>query len=365
MSGGEAGELFKTGEAIGRWVVQDCISPGQPTVYRCHRADDDTQVALVKMMPKDAAFMEQARREVRILRNLDHPSIPRVIDFGLLRDRGVWVASNSFDGYTLADQLRDGPLDWREACRLFHQLSQALAHIHENAVVHQDVNPNKILLGDERVQLVGFECALDANEAQATTVPLGTISYLAPEVITEGETPGPRADLYALGVVFYEALTGRPAFPAALVDDQTEIKERMREWKTRANPLDPGEGFPKWLANLIRQATHPDPRERLPDMDAFHGWLDAASASWALEPTAPPAPVAAPPPLVPPPMLSVAAPSIAPPAALPAPLPPPQRGLSDGMVRPLIHLAAAALGIIFGFGFAMVVIVLIDSEYLL
>jgi len=340
-----------TGDVIGRWVVDHCISPGIPRLYMAYEFDDENTKALLTTLSLEGT--EQLRREASVLRALAHPAVPELIDFGVSNEHGLaWMATKEFDAETLQDRLLAGPILWQEACALFHQLAKGLRHAHEHSIVHRDVSPVKILLDRKgHAQVVGFEAAMDESElSQLAEVQMGPLGYLAPEVITKGRRAGPRADLYALGVVLYEALTGRPAFPAALMDGRADPLERMLDWKARSEPLRPSGDLPDWLKNLVEKATHPDPSERLPDMDAFVGWLDAARGFW--EPLArPERPVeadVAPPPIV------MAAPSLGAPAhPLPDPVP-------VTRVMPLAYFTAASLGVALGVVFSIVVILVVE-----
>jgi serine/threonine-protein kinase len=338
-----------TGDVIGRWVVDHCISPGIPRLYLAYDFDDEDTKALLTTLSLEGT--EQLRREASVLRALSHPSVPELIDFGVSNEHGLaWMATKEFDAETLQDRFLAGPIPWKEACSIFHQLARGLRHAHEHSIVHRDISPVKILLDrGNQAQIVGFETAMDESElSQAAEVQLGPLGYLAPEVITKGRRAGPRADLYALGVVLYEALTGRPAFPAALMDGRADPVERMLDWKTRSEPLRPTGDLPDWLKNIVEKATHPDPSERLPDLDAFVGWLDAARGFWEPKPPPEQAADATPPPLL------MAKPSLGEPAPV----------LSDpetvGRVMPLAYFTAAALGVAVGVVFSVLVILVVE-----
>jgi serine/threonine protein kinase len=276
--------LFNTEDVVGKWIIEQCISPAIPPLYRVHRKDDPDTIGQMQIWPLKPHNVDRLRREARILRDLDHPAIPRLIDFGQSGAlQAVWIVTDFFDGDPVSDLLMQGPLDWKEACVIALQIAECMRHMHSHGIVHHDVNPNKVIVDpDKKARLVGFEMAMsDLELARAARVDLGVLSYVAPEVLNDPEHLGERADLYALGVVFYELLTSRPAFPAALIEDELVAAHQMLEWKTHAEPLDPGDEVPSWLGNLIRKATHPEPEQRLPDMDAFVGWLEAAEAAFA------------------------------------------------------------------------------------
>jgi len=348
--------MLTVGDSLGCWVVSSCMNPGVPRLYAGHRHDDEEMRVLITTLPKQAQRIDQLRREASILRDLDHPAVPALVDFGLSREHAVvWMATAEFRGETLQDRLLSGPLPWKEACRVFHAVAEGLRYVHAHDIVHRDVHPGKILLGQEQAKIVGFESALHEGEAADSEVPLGPVGYLAPEVITFGAEVGPRADLYALGVSFFEALTGRPAFPAALMDERVDPRERMLDWKARSEPLRPTGDIPEWLGNLVAKATHPDPKERLPDLDAFVGWLEAARGFWEPEP----APVPAPAPATPP-ALMAARPSIAPLAPRRAQPVEPSDSPSARSWMAMAYTTGAGLGIAAGLVFGVLVILLVE-----
>lgn len=349
-------KMLAAGDLLGRWVVSACVSPGVPRLYTAHREDDEGLGVLVTTLPREARYVDRLRREAAVLRAMGHPAVPELVDFGTSREHDVvWMATRDFPGETLQDRLLSGPMPWKDACAVFQSVAQGLRHAHEHQIVHRDVHPAKILLGaDGAACVVGFESARNEADLEAAVdVPLGPVGYLAPEVITEGRNAGPRADLYALGVVFYEALTGRPAFPAALMDERVDPRERMLEWKARSKPLRPSD-VPDWLANLVEKATHPDPAQRLPDMDAFVMWLEAARGFW--EPEAREEAPSAVEVDAPPPMVLAVRPSLAPPRVEPVAT----AVIDPRPWLPLAYGAAATLGVTLGVLVSVLVILVVD-----
>ncbi len=359
MSSGEIVSLV--GGRIGEWEVDDLVAFGDPQRFLCRKGEgDDERSGLLAVASIGSDTEKRLQREHDALRVLDHPCLPKVLDFGRDESRRlVYLATDWFDGDALADWLITGPLDWKDACQVIRRVAEALAEVHNNSIVHRDVNPSKIQIGPNwSARLVGFDLALDsARSTTSADLPSGQIAYVAPEVIA-GNDQGPRSDLYALGVVFYEAITGRSAFPAALRSDR-DANQRALQWKTRAEPLDPGESAPPWLARLIQKATDPDPAKRLPDMDALIGWLDAAEAAWKAPREVAPPPVAAPPPVLQ--MAATIAPSIAPPPIRPierAPAPRPQAEAPSLLSPSLAYGLAVVLGVFAAFGFSALIIVI-------
>ena len=151
--------------------------------------------------------------------------------------------------------MQHGPLPVRDIRALGAALAAALAHVHARGFVHRDVKPANILLDhgrEPRLADFGIARALDGTVATATGAVAGTAAYLAPEQV-RGETVGPAADVYALGLVLIEARTGRREYPGAMVESATARLYRR--------PVVPS-GLPRGLAALLAAMTDPDPAAR-------------------------------------------------------------------------------------------------------
>jgi serine/threonine protein kinase len=275
--------MIGVGDRISLWVVDDLVSLTEPVVARCHHVDEVDRIAFLELHRRTPANETRQARKVAALRALDHECIPRLIEAGLdAATDMLWVATTPFPGEPLSELLQENPIDWRDACSIFRQVADALGQMHGLGLVHRDISPAAIRVGlDWRVYLVGLDLCMEADElARTATPPTGDLSYVAPEAIADANHHAPRADLYALGCSFYEALTGKSPFPAASWGESADAGTRALGWKTRAEALDPGEVAPPWLSGLIRKATDAQSEKRLPDMEAFIGWLDAAQAGW-------------------------------------------------------------------------------------
>ncbi len=267
--------------ALGPWVLDRTPWPSRPDAWLAHKTDRPDLQGIVVSWPDVSEGRASARRMVASLRTLAQEAIPLLLDTGTSEGR-VWVVTLPAEGELLSDILESGPVDWRDACTLVWSVGRALAVANGHGISHRDVSPTNIVVAaDWTAQLMGWDLAMDdAALAQAANPPLGDIKYVAPEVIAQPLQHGPRADLYALGIVFYEMMTGRSAFPAAAMGNRPEQAATMLEWKTRAAPLDASAHAPPWLASLLRRATDAAPEKRLPDVDALVGWLDAAQGAW-------------------------------------------------------------------------------------
>jgi serine/threonine protein kinase len=200
---------FRLHEALG--------SGGMGAVYRADDTRRGRAVALKFLLPHhnlDSSARARFLREANAIAMLDHPNLCTVYEFGTTDDGRLFMALALYDGETLRSRLgRDGRVSVREAVEIARQIAAGLHAAHSAGFVHRDLKPaNVMLLPDGSVRILDFGLAKARDHSLSTTsVRLGTVSYMSPEQIRAGEIDG-RADLWALGVVIYEMLTGRKPF---------------------------------------------------------------------------------------------------------------------------------------------------------
>lgn len=219
---------------------------GMGAVYKARQRHLDRIVALKILPPELAAesgFSERFAREARALARLSHPHLIALYDFG--QDGGLhWMAMEYVDGADLRKVLRTGALSAREVLRLVPQLSEALQYAHDQGVVHRDLKPENILIDSRgRVKIGDFGIAKSAHDSGTLTVTgqtLGSVHYMAPEQIGQAATVDHRADIYSLGVIIYEMLTGElPLGRFELPSQRVVVDVRMDEVVLRSLEREP------------------------------------------------------------------------------------------------------------------------------
>jgi len=225
---------------------------------------------LAEHLAEDPMFVSRFRREALSAARLVHPNIVQVFDFGLDEASGRhYIVMEIIRGQSGAEILRErGRLGVTEGLDLVGQSCRGLDYAHRNGVVHRDVKPGNLLRSDDGViKLADFGIAKAVSDTSSITQVgsvLGTASYLAPEQ-ARGEDAGPAADLYALGVVTYQLLSGRLPYEA---NSLTELAlKQQREAPAFLHELDPA--IPEALAHAVDRALSLDPRERHADAEAM------------------------------------------------------------------------------------------------
>jgi eukaryotic-like serine/threonine-protein kinase len=232
---------------------------------------------LAEHLADDPAFVSRFRREALSAARLVHPNVVQVFDFGF--DEAAhrhFIVMEHVDGHSCAEILRErGHLPPAEAVEIVTQACRGLDYAHRNGVVHRDVKPGNLLRsGDGVVKLADFGIAKATEQSSITQVGsvLGTAAYLAPEQ-ARGEDAGPRCDLYSLGVVSYQLLSGRLPYEAMSLSELA--LKQQRESPMPLDQVDPE--IPSTLARAVAMALALDPESRPADALAFERALRAGA----------------------------------------------------------------------------------------
>jgi eukaryotic-like serine/threonine-protein kinase len=243
------------------------------TVFLAHDRELDRPVAVKVLAATDEQFTRRFRREAMTAAGLSHPNVVSVFDAGE-EDRRLFIVMEHVDGEGLDVLLaREGRLDPGRAVGYVVQACAGLGHAHERGIVHRDVKPANLLLradGLLKVTDFGIAQARDATKLTQVGTLVGTASYIAPEQ-ARGEEVGPQADLFSLGVVLYELLSGEPPWRV------TSLAELPTVGQTPPPPL--GDA-PPHVEAAVRRCLDPDPRKRPPSAEVLADELGRA------EPTA-------------------------------------------------------------------------------
>src|SRR2546425_1388027 len=257
---GAAEAASQPGLALGRYRPPRPLGSGRSgSVWLAHDETSGLQVAL-KIVAREGTAGSRAEREASAAAQLRHPHCLRA--YALARDQGhVYIAYEYVPGTTLRHALRAGDLDDEAALEASAQIADALAVAHEHGIVHRDVKPSNVLLAegpDVSVKLLDFGLALIREEETLTAagdIP-GTLAYISPERL-KGESAGPAADVWSLGVLLWEALAGRHPFTGGtLVETAKQIGAGAPSLQTERPDL------PRSTIALVDRALPGDPARR-------------------------------------------------------------------------------------------------------
>jgi eukaryotic-like serine/threonine-protein kinase len=284
-----ASSVVAEGARVGRYVVLERIGEGgMGVVLRAYDPKLRREIALKVMRPstkmRGGEGQQRMLREAQALARLNDPHVVAVYD-AEITDDGVYIAMEYVEGRTLRAWLREGSHTWREALEMVLAAARGLAAAHRAGVVHRDVKPGNVLIGEDgRVRLTDFGLAREDDDpppgsesftpageqdeetdgssplTQVGTV-LGTPAYMAPEQ-HERQVADARSDQYALCVMLWEALYGRRPFQGA-------NEEALAEAKLRGPALRPSTSVPEWMHTLLLRGLCVDPGERWTSVDAL------------------------------------------------------------------------------------------------
>jgi tRNA A-37 threonylcarbamoyl transferase component Bud32 len=248
-----------------RYAVLEVLGEGgMARVYLAHDNVLDRDVALKALRGQyagDEGFVERFRREAKNAAALNHPSIVQVYDQGRAEDGTYYMAMEYVPGGTLKDHIKkEAPLVPDEAARIASRVAEALAVAHGRGIVHRDIKPQNVLLttsGDAKVADFGIARAVSSKTITETNLVMGTSAYMSPEQV-RGDRAGPASDLYSLGVVIYEMLTGEQPYRAGdpIATAMKHLDEPPR------HPRDANPAVPEELDALVVKLLAKRPEDR-------------------------------------------------------------------------------------------------------
>lgn len=250
---------------------------GMGSVYKVrHKFFDEIRVVKILHQQLEAAQSIQERflGEARRGKQLEHPNLAKVLDFSIAADGTAYMVMEYIEGITLREVLarNNGPLDYRYVLPLAQQVLDALAYLHSRKLVHRDISPDNVMLvsggAEPRVKLIDLGIAKSLDATRQLTMAgnfLGKVKYAAPEQFS-GTVDG-RSDLYSLGVVLYELLTG--VVPITGKDNMSIIAGVVTKPPRDFSETDPGGRVPSYIRAAVMRALAKNPNERFQSAGEF------------------------------------------------------------------------------------------------
>jgi serine/threonine-protein kinase len=266
----------------GRYRVVGLIGDGgMCSVYRAEDRERQTPIAL-KVLPRDRAaepdMAARFRREAMLGKRIAHPHVVGITDSGSLEDGSLYLAMELLEGRSLADLLEDGRLPARRAVDIAQQMLSALESAHALGIVHRDIKPGNVVLvksgKKDHVKLIDFGIATNDRAAIKLTVAgtaFGTPEYISPEMAM-GVPVDARADLYSVGVVLFQMVTGQLPFSAQ--DTKALLRAHVQEPPPQPRAVAPEAQLPAALEEIILRALAKLPEERFSSASAMRQALE-------------------------------------------------------------------------------------------
>lgn len=275
------------GRKLGTYKITDMLGQGgMATVYKGYREDIDRYVAIKVLPPHpglDQQFIERFRLEARTIAKLQHPHILPLYDYGV-EDDILYLVMAYIEGGSLSNRIDRGAMNVKEVDGLLRQIAAALDYAHRQGVIHRDIKPDNILLDKEGHPLLAdFGIAKMAGGGSKLTVTgglVGTPAYMAPEQASGESDITASADIYALGVVVYEMLTGKQPFTAE-TPMQVVLKHMTEPIPSIVNQVD---GLPAALELVMQRVLAKSPQNRYKTATEFADDFNRAIQGSELDP---------------------------------------------------------------------------------
>ena len=271
-------DMFQIGDQIDRFQIQDHMAQGgMSNIYRAFDLVGRCEVVIKipdQSMIGDPAQFERFQREMEVARQLNHPAVLRGLYAGQY-NRIPYLVTEMVNGKSLRTLIESSaPMPVDEALTLIKKIAEGMAYCHQNNVVHRDLKPENILISETgQPVIMDFGLALTKSSHRVTysnlSATMGTPDYMAPEQV-EGQRGDARTDIYALGIILFEMLNGKPPFSG---DNNLAIMaQRLNGDAPRLDKLRPA--VSEQVAAIVARCLQRDPKERYPDMQALIDALD-------------------------------------------------------------------------------------------
>ncbi len=268
---------YPPGSSVQHFTLLEKIGEGgMGVVYKARDQRLERLVAIKFLLPRramESGCVDRFMQEARAASALDHPNICTIYGIDQTADGHFFIVMAYYEGETIRVKIRRGPVPLEDACGIVIQAAQALAKAHSIGVVHRDIKPENLMVTrDGILKILDFGIA-KLGETPRLTRPgfaVGTLAYMSPEQLRDREVDG-RADIWSLGVVFYELLTGRTPFVAP-------GRRGMADGSISAGTQLPAAGAQRWpegLEAIMQSALAEEPSRRYPDMAALVADLQA------------------------------------------------------------------------------------------
>ncbi|HNB25241.1 MAG TPA: serine/threonine-protein kinase, partial [Candidatus Melainabacteria bacterium] len=264
-------------------ILQELGSGGMAVVYLANDQELNRKVAIKVLhlfMLSDEDSRVRFEREAQILSQLSNLHLPQLFSSGLLVDDVPYLVFEFIDGVSLADEIKKaGGLPWKRALKIATQIATAMQYVHENGVVHRDLKPRNLMLskdGNDFVKVLDFGLAKALSLSIGSTITstgalIGTPQYMSPEQC-KGVACDEAADIYALGCIIYEMLTGYPPFNST--EFVSLIRKHEREQPELVSKKMNASDLPRNIDAVVLKALEKEPEKRYRSMSQFSEALE-------------------------------------------------------------------------------------------
>jgi len=267
----------------GRYKIESLLGTGgMCSVYRATDGKEKKSVAL-KVLPaasaQDAELARRFQREITTGRRIDHPNVVAIWDAGDLPDGGRFLVMELLEGHSLSHALHAGRMPAPRALGIARQMLVGLGKAHALGIAHRDIKPDNIFLVGDTVKLLDFGIASNERAAEKLTaagVAFGTPEYISPEMAM-GLPTDARSDIYSVGVVLFQMLSGRLPFVDS--DPKALLRAHAHEAAPSLTAVVPDAHIPEALAKIVARALEKLPEDRYQSAAAMQGALDAIVAA--------------------------------------------------------------------------------------